>query len=101
MFKIGKISMILTGALLFLGVSAMAEGSAKCGAGKCGAANTLVQRDNERVEKKMMQADNMKCGAAKKNAIEKNKRLKKEIMKADNMKCGAAKEEAIKKVDIK
>ena len=96
MFKIKKMSSVAAGIVLLTGIcttSAMAKcgnmavskPAPKCGAGKCGASNTIIQGNLQKIEAKM-------------NHLQK---LKKEVIRADNMKCGAAKEEAAKSVRIR
>lgn len=81
MFNSKKAAIFIAGAVILTGVgatSAMAQG-------KCGAANTMIQRNLKTIEAKM-------------NHLEK---LKKEVIKADNMKCGAAKEEAARRIHVR
>lgn len=84
MFKSKKVSVVIAGAILMTTIgatSAIAQG--KCGANKCGAANTIIQGNLKKIETQM-------------NHL---KKLKREVIRANNMKCGAAKEEAAKRAD--
>jgi len=86
MFKMKSVSSTIPVIVLLAGISITSVLAApKCGAGKCGAANTLIQGNLQKIEAKM-------------NHLQK---LKKEVIRADNMKCGAAKEEAAKRIRIR
>ena len=96
MFKTRKISSAVAGVVLLAGICtasamakcgnmAVAKPAPKCGAGKCGAANTMIQGNLQKIKAKI-------------NRLQK---LKREAIRADNMKCGAAKEEAARHVRVR